>query len=161
MKLKKISRIGLLVAAFALSGCSKQASIGITNIYSIPMNGAAYLITEIQNTGQAGVTAFQGKWTISDELGNKVADQEIKYMSDTLYATPQAAKPSHVIAPGEKLLIVIQAISGQPDNVFATTEENLPKIGNPVFVELLKDSKLSNYKAKGKFTFELENSVTQ
>ncbi len=164
----------MLVAAVALSGCSKQAastapeqpatqtgSISVGNIYAISLNGAAYLITEVQNTGKAGVTAFQGTWTISDELGNKVEDQEIKYMSDTPYATPEGVKQPHVIAPGEKLLVVIQAVSGQPDNVFATTEENLAKIGNPVFEQLLKESKLSDYRVTKKITFDLEKCITQ
>ena len=164
----------MLVAGITLSGCSKQeasnkqeasatqeASISVSNIYAVPLNGAAYLITEVQNIGKVGVTAFQGTWTISDELGNKVESQEIKYMSDTPYATPEGVKQPHVIAPSEKLLIVLQAVRGQPDNVFATTEENLGKIGNPVFGMLLKESKLSDYRVKKKITFELEKSVTQ
>ena len=161
MKLKQIGQIGMLLAAVALSGCSKQASISVSNIYAISLNGAAYLITEIENTGKSNVTAFQGTWTITDELGNKVEDQEIKYTSDTPYATPDGIKQPHAIAAGEKLLVVIQAISGQPDNVFATTEANLGKIGNPVFVELLKESKLSDYRVTKKITFEVDSSVTQ
>jgi hypothetical protein len=178
MRLKITGQIGMLVAAVALSGCSKQeaskqeastkqessatqeASISVSNIYAISLNGAAYLITEVQNTGSVGVTAFQGTWTISDELGNKVEDQEIKYMSDTPYATPEGVKQPHVVAPGEKLLVVIQSVSGQPDNVFATTEANLGKIGNPIFEQLLKESKLSDYRVTKKISFELEKCIT-
>ena len=58
-------------------------------------------------------------------------------------------------------MVVIQAVSGQPDNVFATTKDNLAKIGNPVFVELLKESKLDDYRVTKKTTFDVDKIVTQ
>jgi hypothetical protein len=97
MKLKQLNQIGMLFALIILSACSKQsgqptaganssnqdASISLRNVYAISLNGAGYLITELENTGKVGITAFQGKWTITDDLGAKVEDQEIKYTSDT------------------------------------------------------------------------------
>ena len=171
----KLKQIGMVLAFIVAAGCSKQSdqqaagadssnqedAISLRNVYAISLNGAAYLITEVQNTGKVGVSAFQGTWTITDELGNKVEDQQIQYMSDTPYATPDGIKQPHVIAPGEDILVVIQAVSGQPDNVFATTKDNLAKIGNPVFVELLKESKLDDYRVTKKTTFDVDKIVTQ
>jgi uncharacterized lipoprotein YajG len=175
MKLKQLNQIGMLLALILFSGCSKQngqpaagvnsstqdASVSLLNVYSISLNGAAYLMTELQNTGKAGITAFQGKWTITDDLGATVADLEVRFTSDTPYLTPAGAKSSHVIAPGEKILIINQSVTGQDDNVFAAAKEDIGNIGNPVFTEMLKESKLDDYRVTKKTTFEVEQIVSQ
>lgn len=173
----KLKQIGTLIALIVLTGCSKQsgqpaagtdssnqaASLALRNIYSIQVAGGqgAYLITELENTGKAGITAFQGKWTIKDDLDATVADQEVRYTSDTPFATTEAAKPAHVIAPGDKFVVIIQAISGQPDSVFATTKENIGNIGVLPLTMTLKESKLEDHRVTKKSTFAVEKIVTQ
>lgn len=85
MRLTQISQIGMLVAAVALSGCSKQeapatqapttqapttqeAPIVLRNVYFFGGPLGRYRITELENTGKTRITAFQGKWTIKDDL---------------------------------------------------------------------------------------------
>ena len=175
MKLTQLNQIGMLLALIVLSACSKQdgqpaapentsnqkVSIGLRNIYSIKVAGGqgAYLITELENTGKVGISAFQGKWTIKDDLDATLAEQEVRFTSDTRYATPEGAKSSHVISPGEKFVIIIQAIRGQPDEVFATTKENVGNIGILPLTMMLKESKLEDYRVTKKTTFAVEKIV--
>jgi hypothetical protein len=175
MKPKQLNQIGMLLALIMLSACSKQngqskteanisnedSSISLRNVYSVALVGGqgGYLITELENTGKVGITAFQGKWTIKDDLDAVIEDQEVRFTSDTPYATPEGVKSSHVITPGEKFVIIIQGIKGQPDNIFATTKENITKIGLLPLEMTLQDSKLDDHRVKKKTTFEIEKIV--
>src|ERR1044071_10160344 len=105
----KLNRIIMLLALMVLPACSKQngqsaaatdssnqnASIGILNIYLLGNSQATtdwYRITELENTGIVGIIAFQGKWTIKDDLDATVDQQEVRFTSDTLYVAPEGNK---------------------------------------------------------------------
>src|SRR5260370_11446153 len=113
MRPKQLDQIGVLLALIVPSACSKKngqpaggadssdraaaantipaahpamsTTISLRNIYSIQVAGGqgAYLITELENTGKAGIIAFQGKWTIKDDLDATIADQEVRFTGDT------------------------------------------------------------------------------
>ena len=165
----------MLLGLIALSACSKQkepppaeinsptqnASISLRNIYSISLNGGAYVITELENTGKAGITAFQGKWTIKDDLDATVADSEVRFTSDTPYLTPDGDKSPHVISPGETFIIINQGVSGESDKVFAAHIENITNIGILPLTMTLSESKLEDYRVTKKTTFAVEKTVTQ
>src|ERR1700678_4081154 len=100
MKIMKRNILGTLLALLLASGCGKKEqtvtagaapsanssdSISLRGIYSFPLTGGAYLLTEWEKTGKAPITAWQGKWVIVDDLGATVADETIKYTSDTLH----------------------------------------------------------------------------
>lgn len=173
---KNLLLSGLVVALCTLVACSKQngqsagsgntssgnsseGSIVLLNIYSIQLNGAAYLLTELQNNGNTSIKAFQGKWTMTDDLGAKVADDDIKYTSETQFATTNDVKTAHVIAPGDKFVMVEQSVTGQPDNVFAMKKEDVGAVIG-VLGMAFKETPLESYKATKKTTFELEKVVS-
>jgi hypothetical protein len=86
----KLNQIGMLFALIFLSACSKQngqpaaeanpsnqdASISFHSLFNVQVGNGAYLVTEFENTGKTGIKAFQGKWTIKDDLNAVVAEQE-------------------------------------------------------------------------------------
>jgi hypothetical protein len=178
MKLKQLNQIGMLVALAALSACSKQsgqststveatpqsqdAAISLRGVYSISLNGAAYLITDLENTGKSGIVAFQAKWAIKDDLDATIADLEVRYTSDTPYATPDGVKSSHVIAPGEKFVVVNQGVSGEEDKVYAAAKDNIGLLGiwTPNATTLTATN-MDDYRVTKKVTFEVEKIVTQ
>ena len=136
----------MLFALIVLSACSKQdgqpeaaadfstqgAAISLRNVYSMSL-GAAHLLTisELQNTGKVGITAFQGQLTIKDDLDNILEDSEVRFTSDTPYFTAEGIKSSHVIFPGANILIINRTTSTEAEQVlaldkwFATDKENL------------------------------------
>jgi hypothetical protein len=170
MKLRRLSQVGMLLSLTILSACSKQngqptagenppnqdASISLHNVYSIH---GAYIISELENSGKVGIVAFQGKWTIKDDLDATVADLEIRYTSDTFYGNSKGEKNPHVISPGENFIIVNQHVDGQPDNVFATTKEDLAV--NPFFEQLSQGFTLDHWRVKKKITFKVEKLLTR
>ena len=176
MKLKKLNQIGMLVALIALSACSKQsgqptaettpssqdAAISLRNVYSISLNGAGYLITELENTGKAGIIAFQANWAIKDDLDATVADLKVRYSNNTPYATPDGIKSPHVIAPGEKFVIVNRKVSVEEDRVYAAAKDNIGILGiwTPTGATLTTTN-LDDYRVTKKVTFEVEKIVTQ
>jgi hypothetical protein len=166
----------MLLALMVLPACSKQngqsaaatdssnqnASIGILNIYLLGNSQATtdwYRITELENTGKVGIIAFQGKWTIKDDLDATVDQQEVRFTSDTLYVAPEGNKASHVIAPGERF-VIINKNDSNIDSDFASTKENLTNCiyGYAQFMQL---GKLENWRATKKITFDVEKIVSQ
>ena len=165
----------MLVGAVALSGCSKQeasttqepsvthqAPIALLNVYLLGNSGATtdwYRITELENTGKDRITAFQGKWIIKDDLGATVAEQQVRYTSDTLFLPLGGEKLPHVIAPGEKFVIVNKNDSNVQFD-FASTKE---KLGNCIYgyAQFIQLAPLDNWRVTKKITFELEKCVTQ
>jgi hypothetical protein len=103
MRLINISQIGMLIAAVALSGCSKQeastqqeasatqeAPIALLNVYILGNSkewNYWHDITELENIGKSRITAFQGKWTIKDDLDATVEEHEVRFTSDTPYGS--------------------------------------------------------------------------
>ena len=175
MRLKITGQIGILVAAIALSGCSEkeastqqetsatqEASIALLNVYFLGNSQSTtdwYRITELENTGKTRIAAFQGKWTIKDDLDATVAEQEVRFTSDTIYLPPEGDKSSHVMAPGEKF-VIINKNDSNIDSDFASTKENLTNCiyGYEQFMEL---APLEHWRVTKKITFELEKSVSQ
>lgn len=188
MKLNVITKIGALIVAAALSACSKQsapippqqaaatqapstqpqtpptnrAPITIVAVYLLGNSLATtdwYRITELQNTGTVAVTAFQGYWTIRDDLDAVVAEQKVRFTSDTPYITSKGNEAPHVIAPGDKLVIINKNDSSVISD-FASTKENLTNCiyGYAQFMEL---GQLENWRVTKKINFELEKCVTQ
>ena len=163
----------LAIALCALAACSKQGgqsansttssadstqgSVALLGIYSIPLNGASFLVTELENNGKTSIKAFQAKWTITDDLGGKVADDEIKFTSDTQFGTTNGLITAHVIAPGEQFAMVEQAVTGDPDKVYAVRKEDV----GPLLQMYLGGQQLDDFKTKKKTTFEVEQVVTQ
>jgi hypothetical protein len=166
----KLNQIGMLFALIMLSACSKQngqpaaeanssnqdASISFRSLFNIQVGNGAYLVTEFENTGKTGIKAFQGKWTIKDDLNAVVAEQEVRFTSDTPFVTTNGNNPGHIISAGEKFLIVNIGVSGQDDQVFATTKENIGAV-----IPTLTAQGLEDYRAAKTPTFELEKIVSQ
>jgi hypothetical protein len=67
---------------------STQGSVALLNIYSIRLNDTVrFLVTEIENNGKTSIKAFRGTWTMTDDLGDKVTDDTIKFTGDTQFGT--------------------------------------------------------------------------
>jgi len=169
------SKLLLPVLALALlAGCSKTetehataqsaaptstgGTIVLHGIYTMQMTGAAYLITDLENVSKDKVMAFQGTWTITDDLDAKVADETIKYTSDTIFLDPAGAKQAHVIAPGERFMMIDQAVQGQEDKTFCSPT-NLAACGVLPITTALASSKLDDYKVSKKINWEVEKVV--
>jgi len=170
----KRNLIGTLCALLLVSGCGKNEqtvspanppstspsdAISLRAIYTFPMNGGSYLLTELENTGKTGITAWQGKWVIKDDLDAVVADETIRYTSDIPYL-PDGTK-SHVIAAGERFYIIDQAVDGEQDKTFVCSKDNLPKCGILPLTMALQQSKLDDAKVTKKITFEVQKVVSQ
>jgi len=143
------------------SSTHQDASIALLNIYSSrkEVNGGL-LITELENTGKVGIIAFQGKWTVKDDLDATIAEQDIRFTSDTPYLTPEGNKSPHVISAGEKLVIIngTDDSSGSPKDItLATAKENLTNLN--LSVSLMQP--LDNFRVTRKISFEVEKVVTQ
>jgi hypothetical protein len=173
MKNNKLNLAGTLLASLLISGCGKNEqtvtpgaapstsssdAISLRAIYTLPMNGASYLLTELENTGKTGITAWQGKWVIKDDLDAVVADETIRYTSDTPYLPDGTT--AHVISAGEKFYIIDQAVTGEQDRTFFCDKENLTKCGILPITEALKEIKLDDHKVTKKITFEVEKVVS-
>jgi hypothetical protein len=151
-----------LFSGGADSSIPQNASLKLLNVYFLGNNQATtdwYRITELENTGKTRITAFQGKWTIKDDLGATVAEQEIRFTSDTIYLPPKGDKSPNVIAPGEKF-VIINKNDSSVDSDFASTKENLTNCiyGYAQFMQL---APLENCRVTKKITFELEKCITQ
>jgi len=176
MKLKHWNRTGMVLALIGLSACSKEsgqpaavenpshqdASIRLLNLYSTrtDQHGGFY-ITELENTGKVGITAFQGKWTVKDDLDATIRELDIRYTSDTPYLTPGGDKSPHVISAGEKFIILYGGGSSEEDKTYAAAKENITNIGFPGLTLLFQVKPLEDYRVTKKTTFELEKVVTQ
>ena len=110
-------------------------------------------------TPGGGASPPSGKWTITDDLGDKVADETIRYTSNTSYLGTNNVQAAHVIAPGERFVIIDQAITGEQDKTFAAAKDNLGKCGILPITEVLKESKLDDYKVKKKIVWEVQKVV--
>ena len=140
---------------------SSKGSIALLNIYNVRLDKAGYVLTELQNNGRIGIKAFQGKWTVTDDLDAKVADDIIRYTSDTQFVNTNGLVTAHVIAPGEMFVVVEQTVVGQPDNVFVVAEKDYLAPMNPIFALLLKERTWEQLKVKKKTTFELQKVVNE
>jgi hypothetical protein len=184
--MKKLTVFGMLLGLIVLSGCSKQtaqttatadtssekttpsnpmptpeASISLRGVYSISVTtDFAFVVSEFENTGNIGVSAFKGKWTLKDELDETIADQIVRFTSETPFATAEGMKSPHVISPGEKFLIVVQALRGEEPKIYATTKSVLVTLVAFYKPGLTVDS-LEDYRSKAKCTFVLEKIVSQ
>ena len=127
------------------------------NKYAFPLNGESYLVTEMENTGNAPIKAWKGKWTIKDDLDAVVSDETISYTSDTPYLPSGTA---HVIAPGEKFMIIDQAVTGEADKEFCAATTNLTNCGILPLTMVLQQSKLDDYNVTKKIVFEVEKGVS-
>jgi hypothetical protein len=175
MKHHQLSQIGLLLASIFISACSKhegdptpvastpnptttpQVSISFRGLYSIKeSDDLAYIVAEFENTGTSGISAFKGKWTVTDDLDETVAEKDVRFTGDTPFATASALVSRHVISPGEKIVIVTQAIRGEDDKVYATTKENVWHVVT-VLPNMLQI--LDNYRVDKKCTFTVEKIV--
>ena len=119
------------------------------------------IAAEFENVGKVGVVAFKGKLVIADDLGEQLASQEVRYTSDTKFVPPEGdAKTRHLIAPGEKFVLMTISFRGAEDQVFATTKETAAKIVSelPGFPEKLQ---LADFCVKKRHTLEIEKVVTE
>ena len=119
------------------------------------------MLTELENNGKTSIKAFQGKWTMADDLGAKVVDDTIRFTSDTQFASTNGLATAHIITPGEKFVVVEQSVTGQPDNVFVVANKDDLAGMNPIFQMLLKERTWEQLKANKKTSFELEKVVSQ
>jgi hypothetical protein len=135
-----------------------DASINFLNLYSLQQDFGAYvdawIIAEFENTGTLPITAFKGKWKITDDLDETLAEQDIRFTSDTAFVTAEGDKSPHVIAPGEKFLIITLGVRGQDDKVFATTKEAIGSV-----IAKLTVADLESHRIKKKITFTAEKIV--
>jgi hypothetical protein len=137
---------------------AQGAALSLRNVYSISLNGqTAYLITELQNSGKAGIVAFQSQWAIKDDLDATLADLEVRYTSDTPYVTTDGIKSTHIIGPGETLLIVNWQIRGEPEKVWAMAKDDIGVLP----LTALNTTNLDDYRVTKKITFQVEKIVTR
>ncbi len=115
------------------------------------------IMSEYENTGSSAILAFKGRWTMVDDLGEKVEDQEVRYTSDMDYAGEAGAKGPHVIAPGESIMIIDSSINGETKTI-ATTKSGALKMAQ--FYSGVKEAKLDDFAVERKFTFEVEKVVS-
>ena len=118
-----------------------------------------WLVSEYTNTGNVGILAFKGKWTLVDDLGDSQGEQEDKYTSDTPFAAGGTNSPlvAHVIAPGETIEIIDQVIhgdGGDEQTISATTKANFAAM-----VAGFGVTNIDDLRGDRKFTFEIEKIV--
>ncbi len=122
---------------------TQGTAIAFRRLYTIKLGNpptGAWLVAEYENTGNVGIAAFKGKWTVTDELGENVAEQEVRYTSDTPWVAEEVKGP-HVIPPGERFVIVNQSLSGESDKEFATTKDNVVKMA-AFYLQFMASTKL-------------------
>lgn len=142
---------------------TEQPSISLSCLYAMPFGAnGTWLISEYKNTGNVGILAFKGKWTLVDDLGDSQGELEDEYTSetpfiDTLEGTNSPV--SHVIAPGETIEIIDQVYhfdSGDEQKFSATTKAN--------FIAMVAGfgiTNLDDIRRNKKITFEIEKIVPQ
>ena len=157
----------MLIGLIALSACSKEdnqavkventstekaksnTSIKLNKLYSIPLgSNGTLLISEFENDGTVGISAFKGTWTVVNDLDETVAALEVRFTSETHFTSGEDIKftseedlksSSHIISPGEKILIVHQSIQGKystEKKIFAGNEESIVKYALKVVTNL-------------------------
>jgi hypothetical protein len=172
----------MLLAIAAIPACSKQdaqpgaeatpqkqvaqaqdAALSLRNVYAISFISGqkAYLITELENSGKAGIVAFQSQWAIKDDLDATLADLEVRYTSDTPYVTPDGIKSPHIIEPGERFLIVNSQIRGEPGKVCAVNKDDIGVLSILTPFAALTTNNLDYYRVTKKITFEVDKIVTR
>jgi len=158
------------------ASATQQSSIMLLNVYVV---ANSHIVTELENTGKTGITAFQGRLTLMDDFGAPVANQEVRFTSDTRYfplgspnvedlekyanafpagLPPHGDQSPHVIAPGEKFVIIKIKSNEYPD--FASTKENL---ANCIYgyEQIMHIVPLETLRITKKITFDLEKCITQ